>query len=154
MEHTKENTIDSTNSNIESAVVQDHYCGPRNGRSRTSFEPLHHVQKGMFLLIRPDDEDTYPIWMGEALEEIDMNPNNDNYKKVHVNWWVPVGRGNLDEKLLYENCWERNWKPNPSDPPRWEEIDTIVHGWKPKKDARTLKSTKIPTWVLDIVRDQ
>jgi len=61
----------------------------------------------MILLIRLDDEDMYPIWMGEALEEIDMNPNNDNYKKVHVNWWVPVGRGNLDEKSLYENCWER-----------------------------------------------
>ena len=78
MEHTKENTIDSTSSNIESAVVQDHYCGTRNGRSRTCFEPLHHVQKGMFLLIRPDDEDTYPIWMGEALKEIDMNTSNDN----------------------------------------------------------------------------
>ena len=111
MEHTKENIANSRNSNVETAIAQDHYCGPRNGYSKTNF-------KGTFLLIRTNFEDMCPIWMGQALEEIDMIPRNHHYKKVHINWWVPVGHGNLDEKTLYENCWDRKWKPNPSDPPR------------------------------------
>ena len=64
-----------------------------------------------------------------------------------------MGHGSLDKKTLYQEFWDRKWKPNPSDPPRWEDIETIIHGWKPKKDVGTLKSTKIPTWVQYIVKD-
>ena len=58
-----EDTMGSPLSNAGD-IEEDHYCGPRNGRSKTSFDQIIHVCKGMFLLIRPDDEDTYPIWLG------------------------------------------------------------------------------------------
>ena len=48
IEHMKENLTDSTNSSVEPAIVQENYCGPRNGRSKTIYEPLHHVQTGIF----------------------------------------------------------------------------------------------------------
>ena len=139
-------------SNVGDHIVEEHYCGPRNGRSKTSFDPIIHVRKGMFLLIRPDDEDVYPIWLGEALGDIELNPQSPQYKKVYVGWWIPMGRVGLDEKSLYQDCWDKKWRHNPSDLPRWEDIGSISHGWKAKKEVSSLKGMKIPNWVIEIVR--
>ena len=45
-----------------------------------------------------------------------------------------MGRVGLDDKSLYDNCWDKKWKRNPGDLPRWEDIDAISHGWKAKKE--------------------
>jgi len=49
--HTTEDAMGSPLSNVGDHIVEEHYCGPRNGRSKTSFDPIIHVRKGMFLLI-------------------------------------------------------------------------------------------------------
>ncbi len=38
---------------------------------------------------------------------------NAFFKMVRVQWWVPVKKGrNLDERHLYEDCWNGKWKCN------------------------------------------
>ena len=77
--HTTKDAMGLPLSNVADDIVEEHYCGPRNGRSKTTFDPIIHVRKGMFLLIQPNDEDVYPTWLGEALGDIELNPQSPQY---------------------------------------------------------------------------
>jgi len=69
--------------------------------------------------MRPLDLTIYPIWMGRAESDVIKDQENENYRKVHVQWWVLVKKGGKNDEELYHNCWFNKWKCNHVDPKQW-----------------------------------
>lgn len=101
------------------------------------------VKKGDFVLVRPSDP-VYPIWLGVAKSEIDMDKRSHNFKKISIQYWAPIcGRQNASDQEVYVNCWEKYWMCNKNDPERWESIDSIVFSWM-TKSSKNPRKIKIP----------
>jgi hypothetical protein len=49
----------------------------------------------------PLDLTIYPIWMGRAESDVIKDQENENYRKVHVQWWVLVKKGGKNDEELY-----------------------------------------------------
>jgi hypothetical protein len=64
--------------------------------------------------------------MGRAESDAIKNQENENYRKVYVQWWVPVRKGAKNDEELYHNCWLSKWKCNHADPKQWVEIFFIM----------------------------
>jgi len=54
--------------------------------------------------------------MGKAESDVIKDQENENYRKVHVQWWVLVRKGGKNDEELYHNCWFNKWKCNHADP--------------------------------------
>jgi hypothetical protein len=50
--------------------------------------------------------------MGRAESEVVRNQKIENYRKVYVQWWVPMKKGVKNDEQLYHNCWLSKWKCN------------------------------------------
>jgi len=72
--------------------------------------------------------------MGRVEGDIIKDEKNEYFKMVKVQWWVLVKKGsNLDEKHLYEDCWNGKWKCNLIDLGQFLDILTIIFfflAWK------------------------
>jgi hypothetical protein len=76
----------------------------------TPYIPFEHVNVGDFVLMRLHDPNLVPMWMGRAQCDIVKDEESDFFKCVKVQWWVLMNKGsNLDEQLLYEDCWNGKW---------------------------------------------
>jgi hypothetical protein len=64
--------------------------------------------------------------MGRVESDVIKDQDNENYRKVHVQWWVFVRKRNQNDEELYHNCWFNKWKCNHEDPKQWVEISSIV----------------------------
>jgi hypothetical protein len=64
--------------------------------------------------------------MGRAENDVVRDQENENYRKVYVQWWVPVRKGAKNDEELYHNCWLRKWKSNHVDPKQWVEISCVM----------------------------
>jgi hypothetical protein len=63
--------------------------------------------------------------MGKAKSDV-RNQENENYKKVYVQWWVLVRKGVKNDEELYHTCWLSKWKCNHANPKQWVEIFSIM----------------------------
>jgi hypothetical protein len=46
------------------------------------------------------------IWVGRTQSDVVKVDQNENFKMVRVQWWVPVKKmSNLDEQHFHEDCW-------------------------------------------------
>ncbi len=45
-----------------------------------------------FVLMQPSNSIVYLVWMGRAESDV-IYQENENYKKVNVQWWVHVKKG-------------------------------------------------------------
>ena len=126
----------------------DHYCGPSKQRPKDVFKPHIDVKKGDFVLVRPGDPE-YPIWLGVAESDVDMDRSSSNYKRILIQYWAPKHRRkNPTTAELYDGCWEKNWCCNLADPKRWEFVDTVVWSWIPRGNKMPDK-IKIPPNIVE-----
>jgi len=72
--------------------------------------------------------------MGKVEGDVVKDEENEYFKMVKVQWWVPMKKGsNLDERHLYENYWNGKWKCNLVDLEQWVDILAIFFSfptWK------------------------
>jgi hypothetical protein len=63
--------------------------------------------------MKPHDPLFVLVWMGKTQSDVIKDDQNENFKIMKVHWWVLMKkRSNLDERLLYEDCWNGKWKCN------------------------------------------
>jgi hypothetical protein len=43
--------------------------------------------------MQPSNSIFYLVWMGRAESDVVRHQENENYKKVNVQWWVHVKKG-------------------------------------------------------------
>jgi len=79
-----------------------------------------------FLFVQFANPIVYPMWMGRAEIDVVRNQENDNYRKVYVQWWVPMRKGANNDEELYHNCWLSKWKCNHADPKQWVKISCVA----------------------------
>jgi len=79
----------------------------------TTYTPFRDLNVGNFVLVRLHDPDFVSLWMGRVDGDVVKDEDNEHFKIVRVQWWVPMKeRSNLDERHLYENYWNGKWKCN------------------------------------------
>jgi hypothetical protein len=84
------------------------YCGPRNmhpSLNTIAYTPFHDLFVGNFVLMQPVDPIVYLVWMGKAKSDVVKDQENENYRKVYVQWWVLVKKGAKNDEELYHNYW-------------------------------------------------
>ncbi len=54
-----------------------------------------------FVLVKPLDPILYLVWMGRAKSDVERDQENENYRKVYVQWWVVVRKGAKNDEELY-----------------------------------------------------
>ena len=69
----------------------NHYVGPQGGRPQEAFRPHIDVRKGDFVLVRPADPE-YPVWLGVAESDVDVDSSSPNHKKIFIQYWAPKHR--------------------------------------------------------------
>ncbi len=110
------------------------YCGPKNMRPLTAYAPFKDLNVGDFMLMRLHDLDLVPLWMEKAKGDVIKGENNEYFKMVKVQWWVFVKKGsNLDERYLYEDCWNGKWKCNLAYQQQWLDISTNFFSFPSRK---------------------
>lgn len=130
----------------EEDMVDEHYCGPINNKPKTSFKPHIDVKKDLFVLVRPSDENIYPIWLGVALTDVNKDNASTNHLKFLVQYWAPICRSNVsNEEERYRECWTKQWRCNLKDQERWEPASVVVWSWRSRKNPKDIKSIKIPS---------
>jgi len=68
--------------------------------------------------------------MGSVESEVVRNQKTENYRKVYVQWWVPMKKGVKNDEQLYHNCWLSKWKCNHADLKQWVEISFVVFSFQ------------------------
>ncbi len=46
----------------------------------------------------------------------------DNFRHVHIRWWVLVKKRTKNDKKLYQDYGENKWKCNLANPKQWVDI--------------------------------
>jgi hypothetical protein len=70
---------------------------------------------------------------GRAKSDV-KDQENENYRKVYVQWWVLVRKGVEDDEELCHNCWLNKWKSNHVDPKQWVQIFCIAFSFWTKSN--------------------
>jgi len=123
--------------------LDGHYCGPSSKKPLDEYKPDIDVKMNDFILIRPC-ENIYPIWLGVAISDVDIDKSLDKYMKVKIQYWAPFSnqkQATIAE--VYKNCWTKYWMCNKKDPERWEHVNSIVWSWTPKIHSQKIKIPKI-----------
>jgi hypothetical protein len=67
-------------------------------RPLTTYTPFRDLNVGNFVLVRLHDPDFVSLWMGRVEGDVVKDEDNEYFKMVRVQWWVPMKeRSNLDE---------------------------------------------------------
>jgi hypothetical protein len=74
------------------------------------------------------------MWLGKAESHVIRDQENGNYRKVYVQWWVPMKKGVENDEELYHNCWLSKWKNNHVDPKQWVEISCVAFSFLVKNN--------------------
>ncbi len=72
--------------------------------------------------------------MGRAKSDVVRDQENENYRKVYVQWRVPVRKGIENDEELYHNCGLSKWKSNHVDPKQWVEISCVTFSFSAKRN--------------------
>jgi hypothetical protein len=60
--------------------------------------------------------------MGRVESGVVRKLDCENYRKVHVLWWVLLKKGVKYHEKLYHDCWLSKWKCNLGNPKQWVDI--------------------------------
>jgi len=114
-------------------------------RPLTTYTPFRNLNVGNFVLVKPHDLDLVPLWMGRVEGDVVKDKDTEYFKMVKVQWWVPMKKGSkLDERHLYENCWNGKWKCNWVDLEQWLEISAILFSFPIQKNTTNKSQISIP----------
>ncbi len=105
------------------------YCDPKNmhpSLSTIAYTPFHDLFVGNLIFVWHVDLTVYPMWMGRAESDVVRDQENENYKNVYVQWWVPMRKGAKNDEELYHTCWLNKYKCNHIDPKQWVEISCVT----------------------------
>jgi hypothetical protein len=91
-----------------------------------AYMPFHDLFASNFALVQPLDPIVYLVWMGRVESDVVKDQEIEDYKKVYVQWWVPMRKGVKNDEELYHNCWLSKWKCNHVDPKQRVEISSIT----------------------------
>ncbi len=103
---------------LENHVIFPYY-GPRSicpSLNTVAYLLFCDLFVGNFVLVRFTDPTIYLVWMERAKSDVVRNQENENYRKVYVQWWVPMRKGDENDEELYHNCWLNKWKSNQCSP--------------------------------------
>jgi hypothetical protein len=84
------------------------YCGFKSMRpslSTIAYTPFCDLFVGSFVLVEPSNPIVYLVWMGRVKSDVVTYQENENYRKVYVQWWILVRKGTKNDEKLYRNCW-------------------------------------------------
>jgi len=73
--------------------------------------------------------------MGRAESDVVKDQKNENYRKVYVQWWVPMRKRAKNDEELYYNCWLNKWKCNHADPKQWVEIFSVTFSFSARSNT-------------------
>jgi hypothetical protein len=84
--------------------------------------------------------------MGKGEGDVVKDKEIEYFKMVRVQWWILVKKGsNLDERHLYENCWNGTWKCNFKNLEQWFDISTILFFFPTRKNKTNTSQIIIST---------
>ncbi len=84
--------------------------------------------------------------MGKGEGDVVKDKENEYFKMVRVQWWILVKKGsNLDERHLYENCWNGKWKCNFKNLEQWFDISIILFFFPTQKNKTNMSQIIIST---------
>jgi hypothetical protein len=70
-----------------------------------TYTPFRNLNNGDFVFVSLHDPFLVPVLLGRTQSDVVKDDQNEFFKMVRVQWWVPVKKGsNLDEQCLYEDC--------------------------------------------------
>ncbi len=72
------------------------------------------------------DPTIYHVSIDMAESDVLRDQENEDYKKVYIQWWVPMRKGANNDEELYHNCWLNKWKCNHVHPKQWVEISSVA----------------------------
>jgi hypothetical protein len=73
--------------------------------------------------------------MGRVHINVVKDVNDEHYRMVHVQWWVPFKKWTHNDVELYQGCWEGKWNCNLLDPMQWVDIDFIAFSFPIRKNT-------------------
>jgi hypothetical protein len=89
--------------------LKDHvipqYCGPKNmcpSLNIVAYTPFYDLFVGNFVLMRHVDPKVYLVWMGRAKSDVVRDYENENHRKVYVQWWVLMRKGVKNDEQVEE----------------------------------------------------
>ncbi len=72
------------------------YCGPKNLKPILAYTLFKDFNNGSFVLVRSHDPFLVSMLMGRTQSDVMKDDQNEFFKMVRVQWWVPVKeRSNL-----------------------------------------------------------
>jgi hypothetical protein len=58
-----------------------------------AYTPFKDLNNGDFILVKLHDLFLVPMWMGRTQCDVMKDEQNENFKMVKVQWWVPMKKG-------------------------------------------------------------
>jgi hypothetical protein len=97
--------------------------------------PFCDLFVGSFVLVQPSNPIVCHVYMRRAESDVVRDQENENYRKVYVQWWVPMRKGAKNDEELYHNCWSNKWKCNNVNSKQWVEISSITFSFSTRSNA-------------------
>ncbi len=86
--------------NLEDLVIAP-YCGPKNMRPSLKtivYTLFRDLGLGDFVLMKPAELELYPMWMGRVENEVVKDEHSENFRHLHIQWWVLVKKGARNDR--------------------------------------------------------
>jgi hypothetical protein len=83
------------------------YCDPKNMRpslKTTVDTPFWDSILDNFVLVKPTNLELYHVWMGRVESEVVKDKQFENFRYLHIQWWVLVKKGTRNDRKLYHDC--------------------------------------------------
>jgi len=74
---------------LEDLVIRP-YCGPKNLKPIPTYTSFKDLNNGYFVFVRPHDLLLVHVWSGRASSDVVQDDQNEFFKMVKVQWWVPM----------------------------------------------------------------
>ncbi len=91
-----------------------------------AYMPFCALFANNFVLVQLLNPIVYPVRMGRVGSHVVKYQENENYRKVYVQWWVLLKKGAKNDEELYHNCWLSKWKCNYANLEQWVEIFSVA----------------------------
>jgi hypothetical protein len=63
---------------------------------------------------------------GRVENEVVKDEQPKNFRRLHIQWWMPMKKGAENDRELYQDYWVNKWKCNLVDPKQWVDILSIL----------------------------
>jgi len=85
-------------------LVVPSYCGLKNMRPSLTTTCLHFVSRlrpWRFRFVKHAYPKLYYVWMGRLENEVVKDEQSNDFRHVHIQWWVPMKKGARNDRELY-----------------------------------------------------